>query len=178
MKLIVGLGNPGRKYRNTRHNVGHLFIDYFSRQEAPLPGAVKALRTSAFMNDSGKEVKSLITNYTLSRQGRLNATDLCFPITNLLIVHDDMDLASGEFKFQLGRGAAGHKGVQSVIDELETRDFWRLRFGVGRPADDTPAEEFVLGDFCDEERPRLEEAFGEALPQVRSWIEGGDCDCE
>lgn len=156
MKLIVGLGNPGRQYQNTRHNVGHLFIDYLGSQGA-LPGAAKMLKTSSFMNDSGQDVARFMALYQAG-------------LEDFLVVHDDMDLPLGEFKMQLGRGSAGHKGVQSVIDVLSAQGFWRLRFGIGRPVDDTPSEEYVLCDFYKEEKPKLEAAFEEALPQVRSWI--------
>jgi PTH1 family peptidyl-tRNA hydrolase len=158
MKLVVGLGNPGRRYAKTRHNVGHLFITAFSKQFS-VNSRRRAIcrKTTVFMNDSGREVLQLVTRYQLLA-------------TALLVVHDDMDLPLGEFKLQKGRGAAGHKGVKSIIDTLETKDFWRLRFGIGKPPSDAAPEEFVLDKLTPEELGQLDKVFEEAYPQVLQWI--------
>ncbi|OQX51070.1 aminoacyl-tRNA hydrolase [candidate division CPR3 bacterium 4484_211] len=136
--LIVGLGNRGEKYQRSRHNVGHWLIDYlrqvfdFSRSNTYL------FKTSVFMNSSGSEVKALV--------------DKCrVPLNNLIVVHDDMDIEIGEFRLQFGRGAAGHKGVESVIKALGGKGFWRLRIGIGRPPKGVEAEDYVLRNFCKEE---------------------------
>jgi len=175
VKLIVGLGNPGKKFTKTRHNVGHMFVAKSEKLRTKSGGRAKFVKTSVFMNDSGNEILSLITNYEL-------------PITDLLIVHDDMDLPLGKFKLQRGRGAAGHKGVQSIIDALGTRDFWRLRIGIGRPA--VPAlsalstssvgkvgkvgkEGYVLGEFNQDELKCLQKVFEEVYPRVLEWVNRG-----
>ncbi|MBI2450130.1 MAG: peptidyl-tRNA hydrolase [Candidatus Nealsonbacteria bacterium] len=152
--LIVGLGNPGKKYKNTRHNVGHMVIDELEKEN--LDGFTLA-KTDAFMNESGMAVKKLTKNYKLKT-------------INLVIVHDDIDLPLGEFKIQKGRGAAGHKGVQSVINELKTKDFWRVRIGIcpkgGKPAN---VEKFVLQNFTKEEQKILTGIISEIpnyLPKV------------
>lgn len=169
MKLIIGLGNPGRKFAKTRHNVGHLFISKGKRKKEKFGDRVRLVKTSVLMNDSGKEVAQLATRYQLSAkggQGRFSA----LPITNLLIVHDDMDLPLGEFKLQFGRSAAWHKGVQSVIDALGTNEFWRLRFGIGAPPPDVSGEDYVLSEFGREELDQIQEAFERAYPRVLEWI--------
>ena len=144
--LIVGLGNPGKKYENTRHNVGHMVIDRL--KEERLDNLILA-KTDTFMNLSGQSVRSLTKRYTLNAN-------------NLIIVHDDIDLPIGEFKIQKGRGAAGHKGVQSIINELGTKDFWRIRIGIspkgGKPEN---VEKFVLQKFSKEEKEIMEKVIEE-----------------
>lgn len=163
MKLIVGLGNPGRKFVKTRHNVGHMFVVAFGKQLTASSRAVNGKpkvvyhRTTVFMNDSGKEVKKLTTDY------RLMTNDL-------LVVHDDMDLPLGKFKLQFGRGAAGHKGVQSIIDELKTKGFWRLRIGIGAPPEGVAGEDYVLEKFSREELKILQKPLEEAYLHVLEWI--------
>lgn len=144
--LIIGLGNPGKKYQNTRHNVGHIIIDELGKQISD--GFILA-KTDAFMNESGKAVEKLIADCRLQ-------------IADLIVVHDDIDIPVGEFKIQKGRGAAGHKGAQSVIDVLRTKDFWRLRIGIcpkrGKPAN---VEKFVLQNFTKEEKKIIGEIISE-----------------
>lgn len=174
MKLIIGLGNPGPRYRRTRHNVGQWAVDAISEQltanrktvsRTRLEIATPALgdkplavchKTSIFMNESGKEVKKLTTDYQL------------LP-TDLLVVHDDLDLAPGKWKLQFNRSAAGHKGVQSVIDELGTQEFWRLRIGIGRVPVGKTANQFVVEKPPTGERKLIEKAIAECLPRVLEW---------
>lgn len=153
MKLVVGLGNPGKIYSHTRHNLGHWVVGKL--QESRGAGEqVRFLKSRALMNNSGRFVRRLLQRYKL-------------PLENLLVIHDDMDLKLGEVKLQKGRGSAGHKGVQSVIDELETKNFWRLRIGIGKPPVRTSTEEFVLGKF----KPAEREVFGDILPQIFEKVE-------
>lgn len=143
MKLIVGLGNPGKKYEKNRHNVGYMVVDALKRRN--LPKNVVVAKTSVFMNESGRAVKKLITNYHL-------------PITNLYIIHDDLDIPLGKFKIQKGKGPKDHKGVESVDKALGTREYWHVRVGVDNrnPENRTPGEEYVLQDFLPKERKVIE----------------------
>jgi PTH1 family peptidyl-tRNA hydrolase len=172
MKLIIGLGNPGAKYKKTRHNVGFLAVDYiqknidgFSRWQ--MKKKLKAeisenedsniilAKPQTYMNSSGEAVKKLLTDYGL-------------PTTLFTVIHDDFDLPLGAFKLEMGRGSAGHKGVQSIIDVFGTKDFWRLRIGV-RPSDitlDAKADEFVLKNFTEEEKIILEETIPRAVGEL------------
>ena len=149
--LIVGLGNPGKKYKNTRHNVGFKAIDELKKQK--LEGAVLA-KPKTFMNQSGRAVREMIRNLKLE-------------IRNLIVVHDDIDLPLGKFKIQKSRGAAGHKGVQSIINELKTKDFWRIRIGIcpktGKPKN---VEKFVLQKFTREEEKTIKEVIKKATSEV------------
>jgi len=146
--LIVGLGNPGEKYQNTRHNVGYIVIDYLD----------KGIKTKTFMNQSGKAIKKLISNFQ-------------FPISNLWVVHDDIDIPVGQFKIQKGRGAAGHKGVQSIINELGTKNFWRIRVGIcplkGKPKN---VQKFVLQNFTKDEIKTIKGFVQEIAKEMVNYI--------
>lgn len=155
MKLIVGLGNPGLRYQKTRHNVGQWVIDEIRSLKSESLG-IKLHKTNIFMNESGKEVKQLIIHHKLLTR-------------DLLIAHDDLDLVPGQWKLQFNRSAAGHKGVQSVIDELGTQEFWRLRIGVGKPPVGKTANQFVVEKPTADERELIEKAIAECLPRVLEW---------
>lgn len=155
--IICGLGNPGEKFKNTRHNVGFMVIDEFAGKnnfpEFKLNKKFNSLisenilneekiilaKPQTFMNESGKSVKKLA-------EAR--------PLRNLVVVHDDLDLPLGKIKISAGRGSAGHKGVESIIKEIGTKNFVRLRIGIQpkqyhRPVHGT--DKFVLQKFGKEE---------------------------
>ena len=143
MLLIVGLGNPGKKYQNTRHNIGFLVIDEFrKRNDFPkfkLSKKFNALisgdvfnnekkiilaKPQTFMNESGKTVKKLISSFLPAHKaGR-------FPVSSLIVIHDDIDLPLGKIRISKARGSAGHKGVESIIKTLTTKNFIRVRVGI------------------------------------------------
>jgi peptidyl-tRNA hydrolase, PTH1 family len=153
--LIVGLGNPGKQYEHTPHNVGFLAVDAFAQthifpewhlekkanalitKQDLLGNTVVLAKSQMFMNNSGVSVKSLYTKYNPPAGG-----------TNLIVVHDDIDLSLGRMKISQNSGSAGHKGVASIAQHLETQDFVRLRIGIA-PATGKPAqtERFVLKKF-------------------------------
>lgn len=147
MKLIVGLGNPGKKYQNNRHNVGHLVVE--ALQESGLPQGVFAEKTDVFMNVSGETVRKLANFYKISPE-------------NLYIIHDDLDIPLGEYKIQKGKGPKLHYGIQSIEESLGTPDFWRVRVGVDNrdPNNRIPGENYVLQDFTQDERGTLKEVIG------------------
>ena len=135
MILIVGLGNPGEKYTKTRHNIGFRVIDQL--QSLNLKKVILA-KPKTFMNLSGKAVKSLITKYKM-------------PTTNLWVIHDDIDLPLGKIRIVKNRGSAGHKGVESIIRELKTKEFIRFRIGISQLAQNQKSNEFVLKNFTKNE---------------------------
>jgi PTH1 family peptidyl-tRNA hydrolase len=156
MKIIVGLGNPGEKYSFNRHNAGFILVDALAKKldlEWKFSSKLKAdickkddlifLRSREFMNVSGQPVSSALSYYKISAE-------------NLLVIHDDVDLPFGEVKKQFASGSAGHKGVESIISNLGTKEFWRVRIGIGRPANAQPVEDFVLSDFTGEELQKIE----------------------
>lgn len=152
MKLIIGLGNPGEKYKNNRHNVGYMVADALPKTNLPKNSVVK--KTSVFMNESGSEVKKLL--------GGLDPN-------NLYIIHDDLDIQLGAYKIQKGKGPKLHKGILSIENELGTPDFWRVRIGVdNRIGDKALGEEYVLQDFTEEEREVLKEVINKVAQDILS----------
>ena len=158
MKLIVGLGNPGTKYQNTRHNAGCLVIDKLKKGK--LREAV-VVKTGVFMNDSGEAVKKLLNHY---------------PSADLYVVFDDLDIPLGRYKIQKGKGPKDHKGVQSVDEALGTADYWHVRVGIDNrqslklKAQNSKlkilGEEYTLQDFTDEEKKMVDKVIGEICKKL------------
>lgn len=150
MILIIGLGNPGKKYQNTRHNIGARVVDKLPKRSGSI-----VVKPQTFMNQSGKAVKALI---------KFNKTNP----ENLWIIHDDIDLPLGKIRISKGRGSGGHKGVQSIINELGTKDFWRLRIGVspksGKPQN---VEKFVLQNFTKSEEKIIKEVIEKVAQEIK-----------
>ena len=153
--LVVGLGNPGREYERTRHNVGWLVVDELARRldgrwrekfsgrlaEVRLDGLRLALlKPETFMNDSGRSVAAAARFFKVEPK-------------SLLVVHDDVDLEAGRLQTRAGGGLAGHNGLRSLTEALRTQDFLRLRIGVGRPGRGDPRSvaDYVLSPFATEE---------------------------
>jgi peptidyl-tRNA hydrolase, PTH1 family len=155
MYLIFGLGNPGKKYEKTRHNIGVRIIE--SLESLSLENVILA-KPSTFMNESGKAAKKLLKTSKLKTN-------------NLILVHDDIDLPLGKIKVVKGRGSAGHKGVQSIIDNLGTKDFWRVRVGIC-PATGKPSsvDNFVIRNFTKGEEKILEEVIPKATAEIIKLI--------
>jgi len=160
MRLVIGLGNPNEEYSKSRHNVGFILVDELVSKEglgweySKKFGADMAVssdtifaKPQTFMNNSGKAVSKILSFYKI-------------PLENLIVIHDDIDLPFGEVKKQLGVGAAGHHGVESIIANVKSQDFLRIRFGIGRPTDNSPVEDWVLKDFSEKE---LENVKNKAL---------------
>ncbi|NBO17287.1 MAG: aminoacyl-tRNA hydrolase [Proteobacteria bacterium] len=149
-KLIVGLGNFGEKYQYNRHNLGFLILDniiypekfeYNGKNNSYIfkKNGIIFAKPKSFMNTSGDEVLKLASFFQIKPE-------------EILVIHDDIDLEFGKIKFQVGSSDAGHNGVKDIIRALGTRDFYRLRFGVGRPENNlVPVDSFVLSDFLPHE---------------------------
>lgn len=144
IKIIIGLGNPGKEYENTYHNAGSLFVDYLKKY-AP-DAKFQILNSNAFMNEAGLFVRKSLKKYGVKPK-------------NLLVAHDDSDIAFGKYKISFNRGAAGHKGVESVIANLGGEEFWRLRIGVRRAREKGQASAFVLKKIGKTEREILGKTF-------------------
>ena len=176
VKLIVGLGNPGPRYANNRHNVGFQCLDRlaqayglaFQRREnkallarGKIAGVEVILaKPQTYVNLSGQAVERLAWSYQV-------------PLEDILVIYDDMDLPLGRIRLRPGGGAGGHKGVRSIIEHLDSRDFPRLRVGIGRPPGRMDPVDYVLGDFTPEERPVIEEAYERAIAAVECWLREG-----
>jgi PTH1 family peptidyl-tRNA hydrolase len=146
--LVIGLGNPGREYLATRHNVGHVFVDWLKRQSDC--SHLETLKPNCFMNLSGDAVQKHLDYYKI-------------PVSQIVIAHDDIDLPFGEVRLKTRGRDGGHRGIRSVIKKLNTKHFFRIRFGIGRPENpEYPLEKFVLGKFNFEEIEHLPQMFQEA----------------
>jgi len=173
MFLIFGLGNPEKKYEETRHNIGSKVVDelrsspHFATARVidelgsfDLADVILA-KPATFMNESGKRVKSLIRYHALKAN-------------NLIVLHDDLDIPLGEIRIAKDRGSAGHKGVDSVIKEMGTKDFVRFRVGVcpkaGKPAN---PEKFVLQKFNKEEGKIVEQAIEKTAEAIEFLLKEG-----
>ncbi len=156
MWLFVGLGNPGDKYKNNRHNVGFMVIDkiagsssFKSKFQGDLTeeriGNEKAalLKPLTYMNESGQSVGKCANFYKI-------------PPDHIIVFHDELDLKPGEVRVKKGGGNAGHNGLKSIQSHLGTPDFWRIRIGIGRPQGQGDVSNYVLSDFAKAEQNWLE----------------------
>lgn len=174
MKLIVGLGNPGTKYSNNRHNFGYMVVsefvnkigESFSKSADLMCDFVKVsdlvvIKPTTFMNNSGQSVSAVVNFY------KIDSGDI-------LIIHDELDFEFEEIRLAFNGTSAGHNGVESVIVGIGTVDFARLRIGVGHPTNpqQNPAD-FVLEDFTDEEKQKLPEIIDKCQEAVQSWLDDG-----
>lgn len=153
MKLLIGLGNPGKEYENTRHNAGALLL---ARLKDTLDGGdYKLLTLKTHMNDSGVEVRELMNFYKLSPK-------------DIIIAHDDLDIPLGSFKIQHAKGPHGHNGILSVERELGSDDFLRIRIGIeNRDVQNKPVGvKYTLQNFTDEEFVILKGVFDQIVLQV------------
>ncbi|TCS80163.1 aminoacyl-tRNA hydrolase [Tepidibacillus fermentans] len=177
MKLIVGLGNPGEKYENTKHNIGFLTIDqiymdlknetYFSSKSKfnafILEGKIHnekvlLVKPLTYMNLSGEAVEPLLNWYHLS-------------VDDLLIVYDDLDLPLGKIRLREKGSSGGHNGIKSIIEHLNTDQFKRMKIGIGRPKDNNIVD-YVLSPFRTEEFAMIKESLHLASQAIQEWITG------
>jgi peptidyl-tRNA hydrolase, PTH1 family len=172
--LIVGLGNPGRDYSQTRHNVGFLVVERLARiagieigrrrsQALYVAGALDdhqiiLAQPQTYMNESGQSVRGLLDWFKLDR-------------SRVIVVYDERDLPVGRVRIRPSGSAAGHRGVQSVIRHLGTDHFARVRIGIGRPPGD--AVDHVLSRFSPDEMPIIDEAIDRAVAAIRSIMDEG-----
>ena len=157
MYLIVGLGNPGDKYANTRHNAGFMFVDFLEKalSEVKTDEKIKFLKPQTFMNASGTEVKKTLDYYKIDA-------------THLLVAHDDLDIPLGKFKIDEDTGPLLHNGISSIETALGTNEFYRVRLGVDhRLEQKIPGERYVLERFTDGELQTLHDLFPEVLRLLR-----------
>ena len=177
MKLIVGLGNPGRGHANNRHNVGFICLNHFARTRGirfdkkqckarigtgeVAGNEVVLARPQTYMNRSGRSVSLLVKKFNVN-------------LGNLLVIHDDLDLPLGKIRIRQGGSAGGHKGVGSLITELGSQNFIRIRVGIGRPVKNEDFAEFsedaiinyVLSDFTPDEK----KVITQVIPTVSEVI--------
>jgi PTH1 family peptidyl-tRNA hydrolase len=177
MKMIVGLGNIGTRYDETRHNTGFMVVDQLARdyhlgafthlkQEAVAVSGiingekVMLVKPTTFMNDSGRAVGPLVDYYDID-------------LDNLVIVNDDLDMPVGKVRLKTHGASGGHNGLKSIISALGTKNFNRVKVGIDHPQHGTVVSH-VLGKFSKEERPKFDQAVEQAEHALEDWINGED----
>ena len=178
MKLIVGLGNPGKLYAHNRHNVGFRCLNYFARHRSirfdrrqcrarigvgEMAGGESLLaKPQIFVNVSGKVVSCLVKKYDV-------------PLSNLVVIYDDLDLPLGKVRIRQKGSAGGHKGMGSIISALGSEDFPRVRVGIGRPAqdDEDSIVSYVLGDFTPQEEKVIRSAIIKVAEAIDCFLAEG-----
>jgi PTH1 family peptidyl-tRNA hydrolase len=173
MKLIIGLGNPGRAYARNRHNIGFICLNHFAKTQGIKFDRKKGLarigegeaggnklvlaRPQTYMNLSGQSVSRLVQKFNID-------------LNDLLVIHDDLDLPLAKIRLSFGSSSGGHKGIDSIIKELRSQDFIRIRIGIGRPDKAEASEDdiiaYVLSDFT----PKEKKAIDKIMPQVSEAI--------
>ncbi len=176
MILVVGLGNPGSEYASTKHNLGYLTVDEIGKRvgvnlkkkkfngvfgEGSLNNdKLLLLKPETYMNRSGGSVSSAVNFYHV-------------PTENIIVVHDELDLPTGTVRIKAGGGSAGHKGVVSIIGELGSGDFVRIRIGIGKPRSKSGTVSHVLSQFKKEENKIVHESVLRAADAVLEIIRHG-----
>jgi len=176
IKLIVGLGNPGPKYQQTRHNAGFWFIDELARvvhahpqTESKFHGDacktrisgedVWLLKPDTFMNLSGQAISAISRFYKI-------------PVEQILVVHDELDLPPGTVRLKRGGGHGGHNGLRDTIEKTGSKDFARLRIGIGHPGDKSRVHDYVLHPATGDEQIEIESAIHRAVNVIEDVVRG------
>jgi len=176
MRVIVGLGNPGHEYANTRHNVGFWVIDRLSDAwRIPLlkekwkaivgegwihNEKVLLVKPQTYMNLSGEAVRKICNFFQLE-------------LTQLLVIYDDLDLPVGKIRLRVKGSSGGHNGMKSIIEHLHSKHIQRIKIGIGRPKETSMVTEYVLSPFAENERAIIEEAVEQSAQAVEAWLQYG-----
>lgn len=174
--LIAGLGNPGKDYRHTRHNIGFMVIDHLSNElkipvkkvkQKSLIGIGKLdnkeillVKPQTFMNNSGESIAPLMRYYKVPHQ-------------NLMVIHDDLDIPFGTIRIRPTGGTSGQKGMKSIIEKLGSQEFPRIRMGIGRPPGHMDPVDFVLENFSKDQLSILENILEDATNAIKTFIIDG-----
>jgi peptidyl-tRNA hydrolase, PTH1 family len=179
--LIAGLGNPGSKYENTRHNVGFQVVEALAGKYGTSLAAEKWDALHCRVNIAGKRIFLLKPQSFMNRSGLPIARFAEFfkiQKSHILVVHDDLDMQPGRLKFVATGGPGGHNGIRSIIQSLGAKDFHRLKIGIGRPGQndihaDIPIERFVLASLSDDEQQLLNKRMDIMLDGIECFVESG-----
>ncbi len=174
--LIAGLGNPGKDYRHTRHNIGFMVIDHLSNElkipvkkvkQKSLIGIGKLdnkeillVKPQTFMNNSGESIAPLMRYYKVPHQ-------------NLMVIHDDLDIPFGTIRIRPTGGTSGQKGMKSIIEKIGSQEFPRIRMGIGRPPGHMDPVDFVLENFSKDQLSILENILEDATNAIKTFIIDG-----
>ncbi|MCK4532815.1 aminoacyl-tRNA hydrolase [bacterium] len=175
MKLVIGLGNPGRKYQKTRHNLGFLVIDALAKEfkiklnkikydslcgDGWIDEAVILAEPMTFMNLSGKSVNRLIKKYKVD-------------LKDTIVIYDDLNLDLGVLKIKKSGSSGGHNGIKSIIEHLQSNCFPRIRLGIGRPNEVVDLTRYVLSTFQKEEHEKVGEMVSKSVEAIKLIFKGG-----
>lgn len=174
MKLIIGLGNPGKEYEHTHHNVGFDTIDVLAKKwNIPLnhqkfnaiygtalrpEGKVMLMKPLTYMNLSGEAVRPMMDYFDID-------------VEDIVVIYDDLDLAKGKLRLRQKGSAGGHNGIKSLIQHIGTQNFSRIRIGINRPPEGMKVPDYVLSRFSKEEQPLMQDAFNRAADACEYWLE-------
>ncbi len=174
MKCIVGLGNPGKKFEQTRHNIGFMIIDELARRhqiklkkkkfnglyalESINGEKVVLLEPQTYMNLSGESIRPLVEYYEID-------------LSDIVVIYDELDLPQGKIRLREKGGHGGHNGIRSIIDHLGTKEFKRIRVGIGRPSTPMPVPDYVLGAFSKQEQQTMDQVVEKAADACEAWLE-------
>jgi PTH1 family peptidyl-tRNA hydrolase len=173
--LVVGLGNPGKEYAETRHNIGQMVVEHWAEQSRSRLSRLKsfgsaakvstgpviyAAETTGYMNVSGPPAKQIAAFYGV-------------PAKQLVVIHDDLDLPFGTLRLKFGGGHGGHNGIKSIQGSFASPDFFRVRMGIGRPPGQMDAAKYVLDRFDKDQRPEIPFLLDRAVEAVESIISEG-----
>ncbi|OGR01385.1 MAG: aminoacyl-tRNA hydrolase [Deltaproteobacteria bacterium RIFOXYD12_FULL_55_16] len=176
MYIVVGLGNPGKEYAATRHNIGFIFLDYLVEKlglafkgtkwqaetvkDLSWGYPVLFVKPQTYMNRSGAAIRAIADFYQVDP-------------SRIIVIHDDLDLPLGRARIMTNRGAGGHNGIRSLIEHLGGNDFVRIRVGIGRPDNTAKVSDFVLSRFAQEEAGKMREEFNRLETGLRLIMEEG-----
>jgi peptidyl-tRNA hydrolase, PTH1 family len=180
MKLVVGLGNPGRRYEGTRHNIGFIVVGQLARQYATSGAKTKFQGEVAEVNLEGERALLLTPSTYMNQSGAsvLAARDFYrIPNEDLLVVCDDMNLPLAKLRARSGGSSGGQKGLADIIRRLGNEEFPRLRIGIGAPPEGWQGTDFVLSKFTKEEIPLMEQAVARAVEAIVAWAREGVAAC-
>ncbi len=176
IQLIVGLGNPGEKYTATRHNAGFWFLDELARRHGgSLRSEAKFFGETARITVDGRDVHLLKPMTFMNRSGQAVAALANFfklPVSSILLAHDELDLAPGTVRLKRGGGHGGHNGLRDTERALGSRDYLRLRVGIGHPGDSSLVTPWVLGRPAADDRIAIEQAIDRAADAVPQLVAG------
>lgn len=175
MQLVVGLGNPGTKYKNNRHNIGFMAADEIVRRhglsmprtkfrgelsEGDIDGEkIFVLKPATFMNESGRSVGEALRFFKLSAE-------------NVIVIYDEIDLATAKIRVKQGGGHAGHNGLRSIDSHLDDKNYWRVRLGIGHPGEKSQVSNYVLSNFSEQDREWVEREISAVADELPLLING------
>jgi len=168
MFYLVGLGNPGDEYKESRHNTGRQAVDFFAKKNELSPKKLSIIESKEFMNNSGKAVAKIVKSKKAAQ--------------SLIVVYDDIDLAFGTLKISYNKSSGGHRGLESIIKTLKTKEFTRIRVGISpttssgkvkKPEGEKKVLDFILGSFKPTEKEILKKTFKKVSEAISTIIEDG-----